>query len=103
MRQVCGHYWMKHPPVIGNPLAALGCWLVGATVHVGRVPVTAGAWQVGPARVGCMSAYCGTVSAAGSCAEATVADRKSVALKSARGLCSEGTRGTLCGTRVTHL
>ena len=41
--QVCGHRWMKQPPVIGNPLAALGCWLVGATVHVGRVPVTAGA------------------------------------------------------------
>ena len=34
---------MKQPPVIGNPLAALGCWLVGATVHVGRVLVTAGA------------------------------------------------------------
>ena len=25
---------MKQPPVIGNPLAALGCWLVG----VGMVP-----------------------------------------------------------------
>ena len=72
---------MKQPPVIGNPLAALGCWLVGATVHVGRVLVTAGAPEVGPAHVGCTSAYCGTVHAAGSCVEAIVADRRSVAFK----------------------
>ena len=42
---VCGHRWVKSPSVIGNPLAALGCWLEGATVHVGKVPVTAGAVQ----------------------------------------------------------
>ena len=57
---------MKQPPVIGNPLAALGCWLVGATVHVGQVPVIAGAPQEGPAHVGCMSACCGMARAAGS-------------------------------------
>ena len=31
--------------MIGNPLAALGCFLEGATLYVGRVPVTAGAQQ----------------------------------------------------------
>ena len=46
---------MKQPPVIDNPLAALGRWFVGATVHVGRVPVTAGAPQEGYVHVGCMS------------------------------------------------
>ena len=71
---------MKQPPVIGNPLAALGCWLVGATVHVGRVPVTVRATQEGPTHVGCTSACCGTARAADSHVEATVADRQSVAL-----------------------
>ena len=94
---------MKQPPVIGNPLAALGCWLVVATVHVGRVPVTAGAMQEGSAHVGCMSACCGTACAAGSCVEATVADRRSVALKSTQGLCSNGARGIPRGTRVAHM
>ena len=78
---------MKQPPVMGNPLAALGCWLVGATVHVGWVPVTGGAPQDGPAHVGCMSACYGTARAAGSCAEDTIADRRSVAMKLAHGLC----------------
>ena len=94
---------MKQPPVIGNPLAALGCWLVGATVHVERVPVTAGAPWEGPAHVGCVSASCGTARAAGSCMEATVAARRSVALKPAQGLCSNGARGTPRGTRVAHM
>ena len=71
---------MKQPPVIGNPLAALGCWLVGATVHVGRVPVTAGTPQEGPTHVGCMLPCCGTAHAVGSCVEATAVDRRSVAL-----------------------
>ena len=94
---------MKQPPVIGNPLAALGCWLVGATEHVGWVPVTAGAPQEGPAHVWCTSACCGTARAAGSCMEATVADRRSVALKPAQGLCSNGAHGMPRGTRVAHL
>ena len=66
---------MKQPPVIGNPLAVLGCGLVGATVHVGWVPVSAGAPLEGPAHVGCMFACCKTIRAAGSCVETTVADR----------------------------
>ena len=94
---------MKQPPVIGNPLAALGCWLVGATVHVWRVPVTAGAMQEGPAHVGCTSACCGTARAAGSCMEATVAARRSVALKPAQGLCSNGAHETPRGTHVAHV
>ena len=94
---------MNKPPVIGNPLAALGCWLVGATVHVGQVPVTAGATQEGLALVGCTSACCGTALAAGNCMEATVADRQSVVLKPAQGLCSYGARGTPRGTRVAHV
>ena len=91
---------MKQPPVIGNPLAALGCWLVGATVHVGWVPVTAGAPQEGPAHVGCLSACCGIARAAGSCVEATVAAKRSVALKPAQGLCLNGACGTPHCTRV---
>ena len=94
---------MKQPPVIGNPLAVLGCWLVGATVHVGRVPVTAGAPQEGPAHVGCTSACCGTASAAGSCVKATVADRRSVALKLTQGFCSNGACGMPHGTRVAQV
>ena len=94
---------MKQPLVIGNPLAALGCWLVGANVHVGRVPVTVGATQEGPAHVGCTSACCGTAHAADSHMEATVADRRSVALKPAQGLCSNGACGTPYGTRVVHV
>ena len=94
---------MKQPPVIGNPLAVLGCWLVGATVRVGQVPVTAGALQEGPAHVGCTSACCGPARAAGSCVEATIADRWSVALKPAQGLCSNGARGTPRGTCVAHV
>ena len=94
---------MKQPPVIGNPLAALGCWLVGATVHEGQVPVPAGEMQEGPAHVGCTSACCGTARAAGSCMEATVADRRSVALKLAQGLCSNGACGTPCATLVAHV
>ena len=43
--KVCGHRWLKSPPVIGNPLAALVCFLEGATLYVGKVPVTAGAQQ----------------------------------------------------------
>ena len=43
--KVCGHRWLKSPPVIGNPLDALGCCLEGATLYVGRVPMTAEALQ----------------------------------------------------------
>ena len=94
---------MKQPTVIGNLLAALGSWLVGATMHVGRVPVTAGAPQEGPAHVGCMSACRETARAAGSCVEATVAGRQSVALKPAQGLCLNGVCGTPHGTHVAHI
>ena len=101
--QVCEHHWIKQPPVIGNPLAVLCCWLVGATVHVGWVPVAAGTPQEGPAHVGCMSSCCRTAHTAGSCVEATVADRQSVALKPAQGLCSDSAHGMPCGTRVAHV
>ena len=94
---------MKQPPVIGNPLVALGCWLVGATVHMGRVAMSAGTPQEGPAHVGCMSSHCGTAHAAGSCVKAMVADRQSVALKPAQGLCSDGACGTPRGARVAHV
>ena len=70
---------------------------------MGRVPVTAGAPQDGPAHVRCTSACCGTECAAGSCIEATVADRSSVALKPAQGLCSNGARGTPRGAHVAHV
>ena len=30
----CGHKWTRAPPVLGNPLAALGCYLEGATLYV---------------------------------------------------------------------
>ena len=43
--KVCGHRWLKSPPVIGNPLAALGCFLEGATLYVSRVSMTEGAQQ----------------------------------------------------------
>ena len=94
---------MKQPPVIGNPLAALGCWLVGATVYVGRVPVTAGAPQEGPAHMGCMSACCGTERTAGSCMEATVANRWNVVLNPAQGLCYDGVCGMPRGTHAAHV
>ena len=94
---------MKQPPVIGNPVAALGCWLVGTTVHVGRVPVTAGTVQEGSIHVGCMSLCCGTAHSAGSCVEATVAERWSVALKLAKGLCSDGACGMPHGSCVARV
>ena len=58
-----------------------------------------------------MSACCETARAAGSCVEATVADRWSMALKLAQGLCSDDACGTPhgmpCGmprdTRVAHV
>ena len=65
--------------------------------------MTAGAPQEGSAHVGCTSACCGTARAAGSCRQATVADRWSVALKPAQGLCSNGARGTPHGARVVHV
>ena len=94
---------MKQPPEIGNPVVALGCWLVGTTVHVGRVPVTAGTAQEGSAHVGCMSLCCGTAHAAGSCVEAIVAERWSVSLRKAQGLCSDGACGMPHGSCVAHV
>ena len=46
--------------MIGNPLAALGCYLEGATLYVGRVPCTAGDQQGVRNNVGCMSGDSGT-------------------------------------------
>ena len=63
---------MKSPPVIGNPLAALGCYLEGATLYVGRVPCTAGDQQGVRNHVGCMSSDSGTARVEGSCVEAPV-------------------------------
>ena len=62
---------MKSPPVIGNPLAAVGCWLEGATLYVGRVPCTAGDQQGVCNHVGCMSGDSGTARVEGSCVEAS--------------------------------
>ena len=89
--------------MIGNPLAALGCWLVGATVHMGRVLVTAETPQERPALVGCMSSYCGTEHATGSCVEAIEIDRWSEALKLTQGLCSDGAHETPRGTLIAHV
>ena len=52
---------------MGNPLAALGCWLEGATLYVGKVPVTAGEQQVGSSHVGCMNQCIGCACVEGSC------------------------------------
>ena len=41
----CGHKWTRTPPVLGNPLAALGCYLEGATLYVAQVLVSAEALQ----------------------------------------------------------
>lgn len=62
---------MKSLPVSGNPLAALGCWLEGATLYVGRVPCTAGDQQGVRNHVGCMSGDSGTARVEGSCVEAS--------------------------------
>ena len=64
------HRWIKSPPVIGNPLAALGCCLEGATLYVGRVPCTAGDQQGVHNREGCMSGDCRTARVEGNCQEA---------------------------------
>ena len=69
---------------------------------MGRVPITAGTLQEGPAHVKYMFSSCGTARAAGNCMEATAAYGRSVALKSAHGLCSDGERGMPRGTRVEH-
>ena len=69
--KLCGHRWTKSPPVIGNPLAALGCYLEGATLYVGRVPCTAGDQQGVRNHVGCMSGDSGTARVEGSCVEAS--------------------------------
>ena len=72
-------------------------------MHVGWVPVIAGAPQEGTAHVGCMPSCFGTASAASSCVEAIVADRRSVALKLAHGLCYDGACGTSRDTHVAHV
>ena len=41
----CGHKWTRTPPVLGNSLAALGCYLEGATLYVAQVPVSVEALQ----------------------------------------------------------
>ena len=58
--------------MIGNPLAALGCYLEGATLYVGRVPCTAGDQQGVRNHVGCMSGDSGTARVGGSYLEASV-------------------------------
>ena len=65
--------------MIGNPLAALGCYLEGATLYVGRVPCTAGDQQGVRNHVGCMSGDSGTARVEGSCVEASVLQGQSVA------------------------
>ena len=37
----CGHKWTRTPPVLGNLLAALGCYLEGTTLYIVRVTVSA--------------------------------------------------------------
>ena len=65
--------------------------------------MTVGALQEGPAHVGCTSAYCGTACVADYRVEATVADRRSVALKPAQDIYSNGACGTPRGTCVAHV
>ena len=42
------------PLVMGNPLAALGCYLEGATLYVQQVPVPATEGQKEPVHAGCV-------------------------------------------------
>ena len=58
--------------MIGNPLAALGCYLEGATLYVGRVPCTAGDQQGVSNHVGCISGDSETERVEGSCVEASI-------------------------------
>ena len=40
--RACGHKWSHSPAEVGNPLAALGCQLVGAALYVAKVPHRSG-------------------------------------------------------------
>ena len=70
---------MKQPTLVGNPLAALGCWLEGAALYVGRVPCTAGDQQGVCNHVAYMSGDSGTAHVEGSCVEASALQGQSVA------------------------
>ena len=41
----CVHKWTSTPPVLGNQLAALDCYLEGANLYVAQVQVSAEALQ----------------------------------------------------------
>ena len=36
----CGQQWTRTLPALGDPLAALGCYIEGAALHVAQVPVS---------------------------------------------------------------
>ena len=82
--------------MIGNPLAALECFLKGATLYVGKVPMTAGAQQCVPCHVGSMS---GTGHENRSCLEASAPAGQSVA----RPLAHSHDLGTARGTPIAHV
>ena len=52
---------------MGNSLAALGYWLEGATLYVGKVLMTAGTPQEGSSHVGRMNQRVGCACVVGSC------------------------------------
>ena len=62
---------MKSPPVIGNLLAALGCWLEDAKLHLSRVLCTADDQRGVRNHMGYMSGDFGTARVEGSCVEAS--------------------------------
>ena len=78
--KLCGDRWLKSLPVIGNPLAAVGCWLEGAALYVGRVPSTARNQQGLCNHVGYMSCDCEIACVKRSCQEAFALQGQSVLL-----------------------
>ena len=97
----CGHKWSRTPPVLGNPLAAFGCYLKGATLFVAQVPVSAEALQKVPAHVGCVHQSSGGTRVEGSCSAAPLLCGPGV-IGQSRGQCCCGTcggpRGPCVGT-----
>ena len=91
--------------MIGNPLAALGCWMEGATLHIGKVPKAAGAQPEGSTNVGCMFECGEHTRGVGSCPEASP---QPVSVPTEPGLPLDGclagrARGTPRGPRGGHM
>ena len=100
--KLCEHRWLKSP-VIGNPLAALGCWLEGAILYMGRVTVTAGKKKGLPNYVGCMSCDCRTVHVKVICQRASCFQGQSVALYPTHSQWYGEARGIPCDPSNEHM